>query len=181
MLPETIGIFGISYKVEALQDVGNDDVATWSTPKAHILIRKGPCEENNLIDAWIHAVCDTCSIKVTKEITGVLAGNLIAKGFSLLPEKLPKYSKDFPKKVSIQGNVIPIIVSSRARNSSKIGEWDYSLGCIWVSDKCPLEQKEVTLVHEFVHACLGLCSITHSETFVAFFANILYEKGFRVR
>jgi len=181
MLPETIGIFGINYKVEVLHDAGNDDVATWSTREAHIQIRKGPCEENKLIDVWIHAVCDTCSIKVTKEITGVLAGNLIAKGFSLLPEKLPKYSEDFPKEVSIQGTVIPIIVSSSPKVSSVMGEWDMCLGRIWISDKCSLEQKESTLVHEFVHACLGLSNIAHSETFVAFFANVLYEKGFRVR
>jgi len=44
-----------------------------------------------------------------------------------------------------------------------------------------MEQRDATLVHEWIHAVLFCNNITHSEEIVSILAQELYREGFRVK
>lgn len=66
-------------------------------------------------------------------------------------------------------------------DNPSFGEVDLLPAIIRMNSKCSPEQKEATLVHEWVHAVAGCNGIAMAEDIVGVLATELYRQGFRVK
>lgn len=75
-----------------------------------------------------------------------------------------------PKKLKIGGHTVKVSVHNNTINNAD-GSWSSDDNEICIKESLPATQKEVTLIHEILHAC----NISMDEVKVEFLAQALYQ------
>lgn len=73
---------------------------------------------------------------------------------------------------------------STDRQDNFMGRSDSKMAYITVNADMPKEQKEATLIHEWLHATLdlqGMGDLSNDERLVSVLANELYRHGFKIK
>ena len=65
--------------------------------------------------------------------------------------------------------------------TQRFGECDVMSATIKLNSKCSQEQKDATLVHEWIHAVAGCNGTSQNEDIISVIATELYRQGFRVK
>lgn len=74
-----------------------------------------------------------------------------------------------------------LIVETVLCGTERFGNCDVMAATISINKHCSTEQRESTLIHEWLHAVAGCNGTTNSEDIISVFANELYRNGFRVK
>lgn len=85
-------------------------------------------------------------------------------------------------KVVICGIPFAIIyVDSALTGNDRFGECDVMAATIKINKRCSQEQKDATLIHEWVHGVAGCNGTSQNEDIIGVVATELYRQGFRVK
>jgi hypothetical protein len=57
-----------------------------------------------------------------------------------------------PKTLKIGGHKIKVNLGKSSPHEDAVGKWDVDSNTIWIDADLPQSQKEVTLIHEILHA-----------------------------
>lgn len=74
-----------------------------------------------------------------------------------------------------------IVVETTLCGTERFGECDVMAATIKINSHCSQQQKESTLIHEWLHAIAGCNGTSNNEDIVSVLANELYRNGFRVK
>ena len=76
---------------------------------------------------------------------------------------------------------IPFEIKEGSKDLEPFGRTSGRPALIEISPECSTEQKEATLVHEWIHAVFMCNGIAHEEVQVGVLATELFRSGFRVK
>ena len=93
--------------------------------------------------------------------------------------------KDMNYFVDVCGVPFKVVeVDSNSRTDMSMGRSDSKTATITINRDMPKEQKETTLVHEWIHSvldCTGFGEYSNDERLVCALQNELYRAGFRIK